>query len=285
MMQVYDHRVCTLGEGPFWHPTRKQMFWFDILGQKMLSQSADGPQDWGFDEMVSAGGWVDNDTLLLASETALSTFNLATCNYETVVPLERDNPVTRSNDGRADPMGGFWIGTMGKEAEVGAGAIYRLYKGELRQLVPNLTIPNAICFAPGGRSAYFTDTVTRIVNRIALDPQGWPCAEPQPFIDFRSEGLNPDGAVVDAAGNLWVALWGAARLIAIDPHGHRIRAISLAAPHVTCPAFGGEDLSTLYCTSATQGMQTGSLAAHPDAGKVFTIDAKAKGLAEPQVLL
>lgn len=285
MMQVFDHRVCALGEGPLWHPLRKQLFWFDILGSKMLSQTADGPKDWDFDEMVSAAAWVDQETLLLASETALSTFNLATCACETVALLEADNPVTRSNDGRADPMGGFWIGTMGKAAEAGAGAIYRLYKGELRQLVPNLSIPNAICFAPDGRHAYFTDTPTRIVKRVALDAQGWPCAEPEPFLVLRSEGLNPDGAVVDAAGNLWLALWGAARLIVVDPQGHRLRSITLAAPQATCPAFGGEDLSMLFCTSATQGMPAAALAAHPDAGKVFTMDTGAKGLAEPQVLL
>jgi sugar lactone lactonase YvrE len=91
--------------------------------------------------------------------------------------------------------------------------------------------------------------------------------------------------VVDAAGNLWLALWGAARLIVVDPQGHRIRSITLAAPQATCPAFGGDDLSILFCTSATQGMQASALAALPEAGKVFTMDSGAKGLAEPQVLL
>lgn len=278
-MTVFDARICALGEGALWHPLREQLFWFDILGKRMLS--TDG-QDWDFDEMVSAAGWVDRDTLLIASETALSTFNLTTCVCETVVQLEAENPVTRSNDGRADPMGGFWIGTMGKNAEPDAGGIYRLYKGELRLLFPQITIPNAICFAPDGRTAYFTDTTTQIVNRVALDAQGWPNAAPETFIDFRAKDLNPDGAVTDAAGNIWIALWGAGRIAVFDPQGTPLHAVALPAPHITCPAFAG---TTLYATSATQGMDSAALALHPDAGKTFAIPDAGMGRPEPQVIL
>lgn len=281
-MTVFDARICALGEGALWHPLRAQLFWFDILGKRLLSQTPDGPQVWQFDEMASAAGWLDQDSLLIASETALFRFNLRTNTRETLAPLEADNPITRSNDGRADPMGGFWIGTMGKAAEPGAGAIYRLYQGELRQLFPNLTIPNAICFAPDGRTAYFTDTASQIVNKVALDAQGWPSAPAKPFLDFRSTDLNPDGAVTDALGNLWIALWGAGQVVVHTPSGERIHSFPLAAPHVTCPAFAG---STLYVTSATQGMDSAALAQYPDAGKVFAIANAGQGRPEPQVIL
>lgn len=281
-MSVFDPRICALGEGPLWHPLRQQLFWFDITGKRLLSQTAQGPLEWDFDEMVSAAGWVDKETLLIASQTALSSFHLTTCACETIALLEADNPITRSNDGRADPMGGFWIGTMGRAAEPGAGAIYRLYKGELRLLFPNISISNAICFAPDGRTAYFADTATQILHQVALDAQGWPCAAPTPFIDFRPEGLNPDGAVTDAAGNLWIALWGAGRVSAYAPNGRLIHTLAFAAPHVTCPAFAG---STLYVTSATQGMDATALAQHPDAGKLFAIADAGQGRPEPQVIL
>lgn len=281
-MIVFDTRVCTLGEGALWHPLREQLFWFDILDKQLLSQSPQGLHNWDFSEMVSAAGWVDKDTLLIASETALSSFDLGTGACERLVALEAENPVTRSNDGRADPMGGFWIGTMGKAAELGLGAIYRLYRGELRQLFPNLTIPNAICFAPDGRTAYFTDTATQIINRVALDTQGWPNAAPEALIDFRAERLNPDGAVTDASGNLWIALWGAGRIVVHAPDGKLLHAIGLGAPHVTCPAFAG---TTLYVTSATQGMDSAALAQHPDAGKVFAIADAGEGRPEPKVIL
>ena len=89
---------------------------------------------WQFDEHVSAAGWIDHDRLLIASETRLFSFNLATQAQQTVVALEAKDPRTRSNDGRADPWGGFWIGTMGKQAEAGLGGIYRYYQGTLRPL-------------------------------------------------------------------------------------------------------------------------------------------------------
>ena len=135
MSIVFDDRPCALGEGPLWHPERKQLFWFDIVGKSLMAQAPDAQISWQFSEHVSAAGWVDRDTLLMASETGLWRFDLANGQKELIVPLEADNPVTRSNDGRADPWGGYWIGTMGKNAEKGAGAIYRFWKGELRQLV------------------------------------------------------------------------------------------------------------------------------------------------------
>ncbi len=118
---LWDDRACKLGEGPLWHPERKQLFWFDILGQKLLTRTDSGPIEWHFDEIVSAAGWVDDSTLLIASETALFTFDLNSAESEFIAPLEADTPATRSNDGRADPWGGFWIGTMSKTAETGAG--------------------------------------------------------------------------------------------------------------------------------------------------------------------
>jgi sugar lactone lactonase YvrE len=261
------------------------LFWFDILGKRLMTQTVAGGQEWAFDEMVSAAGWLDHDRLLIASETALLRFDLGTGQMEPVAALEAGNPITRSNDGRADRQGGFWIGTMGKAAEVGAGAIYRLYKGELRVLFPHLTIPNGVCFAPDGRTAYFADTAAQIIHRVGLDGQGWPNAAPEVFIDLRPADQNPDGAVVDAAGNLWVALWGAGQVAVFDRNGQPVRRVALAAPYVTCPAFGGAGFSQLYCTSATQGMGAAARAAHPDAGKVFAIECEAIGLAEPQVIL
>lgn len=282
---IFDARKCELGEGPLWHPVAKQLFWFDILGRRLMSCQGDQPQDWLFDEMVSAAGWVSACELLIASETQLFLFDLATGAKSHLAALEAENAVTRSNDGRADPMGGFWIGTMGKQAEKGAGAIYRYYRGELRRLFGDITISNAICFAPDGRSGCFTDTVTGRVMRVALDSQGWPMGPPEVYLDLSDQSSGPDGAVMDTGGNMWLAQWGAGRVACFDPAGQLLRHIAFEAPHTSCPAFGGDALTTLFCTSAQQGMDAAARAACPKAGMVFAAQNVAKGQAEHQVIL
>ncbi|MGL6210778.1 MAG: SMP-30/gluconolactonase/LRE family protein [Paracoccaceae bacterium] len=281
---IHDNRTCELGEGPLWHPLRNQLFWFDIVGNRLLTTGEDGPQEWHFSENVSAAGWIDRDRLLIASETTLFRFNLETGARHDVCLLEASNPVTRSNDGRADPFGGFWIGTMGKSAEAKAGAIYRWYRSELRCLFPEQTIPNSICFDPKGRFAHFTGGDGRVM-KVALDAQGWPAAAPEVFLDLNGTTSEPDGAVIAADGTMWLAEWGASRVAAYAPDGTFLRAVAFDAPHTSCPAFGGPEMTTLYCTTARQGMDAAARAAHPNAGMTFAVTGVAPGLPEHQVIL
>lgn len=282
---VFDETPCTLGEGPLWHPERAQLFWFDIQQKRMLTRQDGKTETWDFPGHVSAAGWVDRSRLVIASETGLDLFDLATAQSQRIVAIEADNPVTRSNDGRADPQGGFWIGTMGKQLEKGAGAIYRFFRGELRRLFADITVPNAICFAPDGRTAYFSDSMKRKIWRQALDADGWPSGAPETLVDTKPEMLTPDGAVVDSAGVLWNAQWGAGRVAAYAPDGRFVKAIAIDAAQTTCPAFGGADLCTLYCTSANEGLDAAALAAQPHAGATFEVRVDTPGQREHRVIL
>ncbi|MBN8631351.1 MAG: SMP-30/gluconolactonase/LRE family protein [Rhodobacterales bacterium] len=277
---IFDARPCELGEGPLWHPLRGELFWFDILNRTLHSQA----RSWGFSGFVSAAGWIDRDSLLIASETGLIRFDLTTGSEHVVI--EVGTALTRSNDGRADRQGGFWFGTMGKAAEKGAGAIWRWHRGELRQLFKGISIPNAICFSPDGSAAHFTDTAQGKVLKVALDAQGWPKGEPEVWLDLARAGLNPDGAVIDAEGRFWNAQWGASRVACYGPDGTFIDAVETpGAPHSSCPAFGGPDLTTLYVTTALEHMDTDARARHPASGQVFAFPSVATGLPEPQVIL
>ena len=256
MTQVYDTRQCELGEGPLWHPLRQDLLWFDIEAHKILSSTG----EWQFDDYVSAAGWVDRDHVIIASASQLFRFHLDTGAREKLVDLEADNPATRSNDGRADPQGGFWIGTMGINCEPGAGAIYRYYKGELRRLFAPITISNSICFAPCGTRAYFCDTPTKQIMQVDLDADGWPKGTPSVAVDLRATGENPDGSVVDADGNIWNAQWGAGRVACYRPGGG-------------------------FATSAMQGLAADERAATPTHGQTFQVDVAATGQLEHQVIL
>lgn len=282
---VYDDRPCELGEGLLWHPERQQLFWFDILNCKLLTRTAQGDQhEWRFDEYMSAAGWIDRSTLLIAGETGLYRFDLDSGKTERLCELEADNPLTRSNDGRADPWGGFWIGTMGKHAEPEAGAIYRFYRGKIRRLISAVTIPNAICFSPQGEYLYFADTEVGVIWRQRLNAaDGWPEGEPEQFINCSEQGLNPDGAVIDTQGRLWNAQWGAARVTCYDRDGAVEATITLPASQITCPAFGGPDMRTLFVSSAREHLYEPELSLQPDAGKVFSIVTDITGREEPRV--
>lgn len=274
-MKAYDARACALGEGPLWHPLRGELFWFDILEKRLMTAT----QEWQFDEYVSAAGWIDAETLLMASASGLWRLSLESGAREKVAALEAENSLTRSNDGRADPCGGFWIGTMGIDPKPGQGAIYRYFRGELRKLHPGITVSNAIAFSPDGLWAYFADSAERRIMRQALsDTDGWPVAEPEVFIDLRDEGLTPDGAVVDSDGNLWNAQWGAGR-VACYADGALRHVENVPARHTSCPAFGGADLQTLFCTSSADGLDG------PAEGLTYMAEVGVTGQREHQVIL
>ncbi len=275
---IFDDTNCTLGEGPLWHPERGELFWFDIFGKRLHWQG--GSQE--FDDYVSAAGWVDRDTLIMASANALWRYDIGSRTREKLADLEADKPANRSNDGRADPYGGFWIGTMGVKAEPGVGAIYRYYKGELRTLFPDISISNAICFPPDGTHGYFTDTPTKKIMRVALDKDGWPKGDAEVWLDLSDTPYSPDGAVFDAGGNFWNAQWGANRVACYDAKGNFVEAIGFAATQTSCPAFGGAELTTLYCTTAAEGLEASR---NPHQGKTFACDTRVTGQAEHRVLL
>jgi sugar lactone lactonase YvrE len=285
MKDIYDLRVCELGEGPLWHPLRKQLFWFDILNGLLRTQVNKEPHEWAFNEMVSAAGWIDYDHLLVASEKSLLKFHIDTGASEELCALESSNYLTRSNDGRADPWGGFWIGTMGKKLELEQGSIYRYYQGELRQLFTKITIPNAMCFLPSKTHAYFADTQVSKLWKQKLDPNsGWPVGEAELFLDFTQDHLRPDGAVCDAQGNIWIAFWGSSKVMGYDASGQFIAAYEFPAAQVSCPAFGGDLFDTLFVTTAAEGLCDVQIANGPD-GQVFSKTVHLKGLPEPAVII
>lgn len=283
---IYDDRPCELGEGAFWHPLRQQFFWFDILKSQLLSQHAGQPKVWQFGQMVSAMAHVDENRILVAGAQSLFLYALDTQAITPLATLEPGVTGNRSNDGRADRQGGFWIGTMAIDGahRKGKGAIYRLYKGQVRQLFPAISIPNAICFSPDGRIGYFADTMEQTVWQVALDAEGWPQGDPQVYLDFKGTGIYPDGATVDAAGNFWNAQWGSARVACHAPDGTYLREVKVDAPHASCPAFGGPDMDTLFVTTALEEMTPEARAAFPHSGKVFAFDGVARGLPEPAFL-
>jgi sugar lactone lactonase YvrE len=281
--EVFDGRACGLGECPVWHPERQELFWVDLPNNKLLSRGENGLSVWDFDELVSALAWIDQDRLLLANEsTGLMEFEIATGDTKVLCPIEVDVPENRCNDGRADPWGGFWVGTMNKENKPKQGSIYRWYNGELRKLVPGLTIPNGICFDRSRNRAYYADTLLDTIYVLTLDPEtGWPVGLPEVFLDLTESEARPDGAVTDAEGNIWYVLWGTNRLMCFSPEGEILHELDPGVPQPTCPGFGGEHYEDLFLTTAAIWLDTEG--SNKPFGATLVFKGIVKGMPEPQV--
>jgi sugar lactone lactonase YvrE len=235
--------------------------------------------------MGSALGRIDAHRQLVVADNGLYVRDVADGRMTLYRPLEADNPATRSNDARVHPSGTFWIGTMGRQAERGLGAIYALHRGELSLLYGQITIPNAICFSPDGTIGYFADTGKNTLFRVDLDAAtGLPRGEPVAVVTRRGGG-GIDGAVVDADGLIWNARWGGCCIDIYTPKGEHLRSLRVPARQSSCPAFVGQDFSRLLVTSAWQGMAEDAKCADPDHGRTFVLDAATRGRAEPDVRL
>lgn len=276
---------CALGEGPLWFEGR--LYWFDIAAHQLHACDEQGGNHScrTFGEPFSAAAAAGPGVLLLASASGLWRFDAGTGALTHLMGLEADNPATRSNDGRADRRGGFWIGTMGRALEPAAGALYRFHGGKLVKLLDAVTIPNSLCFSPDGRLAYFADSVTAKIMRWPLDDAGWPVGAPSQFADVSDGGGIPDGSIVDRDGCLWNAQWGASRLVRYRPDGVVDRVVSLPVSQPTCVAFGGADLQSLFVTSAREGLEGERIEAEPQAGDLFRIQLAGAGMAEGEVAL
>ena len=278
---------CHLGEGPTYDATTNTAWWFDIREGRLFEAQlgSNCVRVHALGRMASALGRIDAERQLIVAEDGLYVRKLGDGTMTLLCPLEADNPGTRSNDARVHPSGTFWIGTMGRNAEPGAGTIYAFHRGQISTLFSGISIPNSICFSPDGATGYFTDTPRAVLYAVPLHPAtGLPRGEPEGLL--RHTGIGGlDGSVCDAEGQIWNACWGASRVDVYSPQGQRLRSLRVPARQASCPAFVGPDLSRLLVTSAWQDMDAAARAADPQAGCTFLLEASARGRAEPDVKL
>lgn len=284
---VLSAERCHLGEGPTYDVTTDTAWWFDIREGRLFEAHLGGGsiRTHALGRMASALGRIDAERQLIVAEDGCYIRTLADGAMTRFCSLEADNPATRSNDCRVHQSGTFWIGTMGRKAERGLGAIYALHRGKISTLFPGISIPNSICFSPDGTTGYFTDTARAVLYAVPLNAEtGLPRGEPEVLL--RHTGIGGlDGSVCDADGQIWNACWGASRVDVYSPQGERLRSLRVPARQASCPAFVGPDLSGLLVTSAWQDMDAEARAADPQAGCTFLLQASARGRAEPDVKL
>ncbi|WP_354596366.1 SMP-30/gluconolactonase/LRE family protein [Streptomyces sp. JL1001] len=164
-------------------------------------------------------------------------------------PGGRPDRSMRMNDGACDPAGRFWAGSMEVAAAPGAGSLFRTdTDGTVHEVLDGLTVPNGPVFSADGSLMYLADSATGTIRRHAVHPASGTLGEGELFASFPSEEGRPDGMTVDDEQNLWVALWGAGRVLCLAPDGRRLRTVCLPTPHTSSVAFGG---GLMFVTTAT----------------------------------
>ncbi|SOC35029.1 sugar lactone lactonase YvrE [Rhizobium subbaraonis] len=272
-----------LGEGPSYDPATDTAWWFDIKGRKLhelhLGSATKRVHDLPF--MGSVFAVIDPDRQLIVSDEGLFVRDVASGRLQLLCVLE-DNPANRSNDGRIHQSGSLWIGTMGRSAEKGAGAIYHVAGTTVTRLFANVSIPNGICFSPDGATAYFADSDVNHLMRVAVDPAtGLPTGEPVILCDETNAPGGIDGSVCDADGLIWNARWGAGAVEVYRADGRKVARYAVPMTQPSCPAFIGARAERLLVTSAHQDLDDAARAADPHAGRTLDLGITVRGRFEP----
>lgn len=277
---VWDVRA-ELGEGPVWVARDRAVWFVDIKGRKLHRYGHDGGAraSWDTPDQTGFALPADDGGLICGVRGGLHHFDPSTGAFRLVQPVEEDRPQNRLNDGFVAPDGALWFGSMDDAESQRSGALYRWAGGVLERMDDAYGITNGPALSPDGLTMYHHDTGEKAIY--AYDHAGGRISNKRLFA--LTEDGYPDGPSVDADGVLHVGLfhgWGVDRFA---PSGRRLDRIPLPVPAVTKCAFAGDDLKTLYFTTAWKGMDAARRAEVPAAGGLFRLAVDRPGL--PQNLI
>jgi sugar lactone lactonase YvrE len=266
--------ACILGEGPVWDEQGGFVWWVDIKGPALHRYRPAGGEVrcWDLPEPVGAAALRTRGGLLLALQRGFAFFEPETGQLERLYDPEPQSPQNRLNDGKCDALGRFWVGSMHDPVQVPSGHLYRLDPDlDLERFDMGFMVTNGPAWSGDGRTFYFTDTAGRRIYAFDFDMAAGRLGARRLFVEVpRAEGL-PDGQCVDAEDHVWTAHWNGGRVTRYRPDGTVERVVRLPAPLVTSCCFGGEDLSTLYVTTARVGLEPAAIEAAPLSGGLFAV--------------
>jgi L-arabinonolactonase len=280
--------AARLGECPLWSPTEARLYWIDIDGQSIhrydpasgLDEQRPAPGRPGSLALTATPG-----RLLVAIERRLAFFDWAPGAWRDWIALEPDGTGNRLNDGRCDPAGRFWVGSMFDPAsdDRATGLLHRVDRdGTAVTMRSSIGVSNGLAFAPDGRTMYFADTLRDTVWAYDYDAGTGEATNERVFLDFGPLPGRPDGACVDEDGCYWVACVYGWMVLRVTPGGAIDRRITVPVEKPTMPAFGGPDLSTLFITTIGGGGSHPADATRPEAGGLFAVEPGVRGLPEPR---
>lgn len=277
IVEVVASERAGLGESPLWHQSERRIYWVDINSDRVFRLSPDS----GLVETVFAGSKVtalaetEGGGLLLVTSNALLAWHEGESESLASVSVATG---TRTNDGKCDPAGRMWFGSMDLHAREPIGALY-VYDGETVETVEEgITISNGLGWSADLTTMYHVDTIASNLYSYRYDATTGAVTDRRVLVDFTGFEGWPDGLAVDVDGNIWVAMYDGWCVNVFDGGGRRVHVEKLDVQRPTSVAFGGPDLSQLYVTTASQELDREALADQPNAGRVLRLQPGTSGL-------
>lgn len=292
-VEVFSRQSDITGEGPVWSVAEQALYWIDIGSRQVFRR---GPGDtatraWSLPYRPGCFGEMGDGRLGIAMGTDIHAFDPGTGQSEPLGINPPMRPGSRFNDGKIDPQGRFWVGTMpdnfgpnGEALPIDSplGQLFRIEPdGSSTEIEHEVFCSNTLAWSPDGKRFYFGDSMPEgIISSYDYDPATGAVSNKQAFFQDQAVGV-PDGSAIDVDGCLWNARWGGGVVLRITPDGRVDRTIQMPVLRPTSCAFGGPNLDILYVTSATHGIDDAERTAMPLSGSVFAVAGVGQGLAVP----
>ncbi|MCM4162287.1 MULTISPECIES: SMP-30/gluconolactonase/LRE family protein [unclassified Arenibacter] len=274
-LEVVSGIICELGEGPLWDHSKKQICWVDILNGNIheWSPKTNTSTTISVGQMIGTMAISNNGNYMAAMKDGFGFVDRKTGKVDMVANPEKALPGNRFNDGKCDPEGRFWAGTMPVSEKESSGSLYVLDASlNVRKKESNISVSNGLAWSLDHKTMYFIDSPTRKVVGYDYDRTNGELANKRTVITIAEQDGFPDGMTIDQEGMLWVAHWGGWQVARYDPGtGKKLFSVAMPVSQVTSCTFGGETMEDLYITSARKGLGKEELEKQPLAGSLFVV--------------
>ncbi|HEV2612430.1 MAG TPA: SMP-30/gluconolactonase/LRE family protein [Noviherbaspirillum sp.] len=280
---LYD-KPMLLGESPLWHENESSLYWIDITG-KTVHRHTPGTgchSSWSLPSEPGCIARCESGALLVAMRSGVALLDTSTGELAHVADAPYDASKMRFNDGRCDGMGRLWAGTLYEPKDQPLASLYCVERGIVRRVGNPVTVSNGVAFSIDQRTLYHADTTAHRITAYDFDLENGVIGQGRLFKQFSTDkshnyGGRPDGAAVDSEDCYWCAMYEGGQLIRFSPKGEILRQIQLPLRCPTMLAFGGEDLCTVYITTARNNRPDRELAEYPLSGYVLSFKTDVPG--------
>jgi len=279
--------AAELGEGPVWVERDRALWFVDIKKHHIhrYDPNDGSKRSWGAPEQVGFILPLDGGGFLAGLQSGLYRFDETSGGFDLIAEVEQDKPTNRLNDGVVDPEGRVWFGTMDNGEKDKSGAFYCFARGRLlRTAIDGIAITNGPAVSPDGRILYFVDTLKGTIEAADILGDGQ-LGERRPFAKIDPKDGHPDGPTIDSEGCVWISLYAGWEAWRYSPEGELLERVRFPVANITKIAFGGDDLRTVYATTARQLLSPDVIAQQPQIGDLFQFRSDVPGVPCPLVQL